>query len=82
MTLSALTEKEVSRVFDVEEDEVPDKRLARDILDLSEFNEGVDRRGAFGGVGSPEQMRSAFLVFRHSVRPEGRDILKTAGNAR
>lgn len=78
MTLARLSEREVSRVFDVEENEVPDLKLARDILDLSEFNEGVDREGAFGDVKQANQVRSALLVFRHSVRPHSQAVLRSA----
>ena len=72
MTLSKLQEDEVTRLFDVDEREVPDASLAGDMLDLSEFNHGVGRKGGFGkNEGEKNGLRSALLVFRHSVRSQG-----------
>jgi hypothetical protein len=70
MTLSSLSEDEIARVFDVDEREVPDSRLAGDILDLSEFNKGVARQGEFATGERGEKIRSALLVFRHAVLPD------------
>jgi|GEM_PF-624513 len=83
MTLSSLTAHEVTRLFDVDEREVPDVRLASDMLELSEFNRGAGGRSGRGAPGVKDEkdggkLRSALLVFRHAVKPSDSDRLARA----